>query len=68
MKRMGVMALLCAVLLLCVGCEKSAQTTLTAMDTAMEFSVWGEDSEKAAQQLGTMMQQTGPQDKFFEIN
>lgn len=57
MKRIAVIALLCVVLLLCAGCEKTAQSTVFAMDTTMEFSLWGADSEKAAQSLGTLMQQ-----------
>lgn len=57
MKRIGVLVLMCAVLILCAGCEKSAQTTFTAMDTTMEVSLWGADSEKAAEALKTMVQQ-----------
>lgn len=57
MKRIGVLALMCAVLILCAGCEKSVQTTFTAMDTTMEVSLWGADSEKAAEALKTTVQQ-----------
>lgn len=57
MKRLGIIALICAVLVLCAGCEKSAKTTVFAMDTVMEFEIWGEDAETATQQLQTLMQQ-----------
>ena len=57
MKRIIGLALICGILLLCTGCEKSAQTTFSAMDTTMEISLWGEDSEKAAEALKTTVQQ-----------
>lgn len=56
MKRLGIIALICAVLVLCAGCEKSEKTTVFAMDTVMEFEIWGEDAQKAAQELETLMQ------------
>lgn len=56
MRRLICLILICAMLCLCTGCERSAEETIFAMDTVMQLQVWGEDAEGAAKLLGDLLQ------------
>lgn len=57
MKRCFCLLLACSFLLLC-GCQAECRETVISMDTVMDLQVWGPGSEKAVQEIKSLIANT----------